>query len=221
MPFEADQPIAKQLFFELESRRILRDMGYEDWLEQVKTQPHYDEVTPPWAIAVSKFNVGTPRLKVDSPEEAEELTKFAIQLRFGDVHQTLEQYSDLRERRQDDKDFIRWMGKTIHLRDKPDQTPLSLKYYVLLFWINGFLWAIEPLDRADVLFHGFSVPIKRPTAEAIRKIVARMKLKGCEHFRRTYPQAPIKFVYNRAEQSFYFYFDFPSPGQESPLPRED
>ena len=219
MPFEAYKPIPILSFFMLEGRRCLCDSGYQGLFEITRHWPHFSQAVGTWETAVPGFNVGTPRLKVDSPEEAEELTKFSIQLRFEDVHQTLGQYDELIKRRKYDKDFIRWMGKTIHLRDKRNKSQLSLRYYVFLFWIHGFLWAIEPLSRADVIFHGFAAPIKRPSPEAIRKIVDRTKLKGCEHFRKTYPQAPIKFVYDKKEQSFYF--DFPLPGQEFPLPKEE
>jgi hypothetical protein len=219
MPFEADQPIPILSFFMLEGRRRLCDIGYQGLFEITRHWPYFSQALGSWETAVPGFNVGTPRFKTDSPEEAEELTKFAIQLRFENFYQTLKQYDDLVKRRQYDEDFTSWIGKTIHFRKKSDQSSLSLQYYVLLFWIYGFLWAIEPLSRADVIFHGFAAPIKRPSPEAIRKIVWRKKLQGCEHFRQTSPQAPIKFVYDKREQSFHF--DFPLPGQEFPLPKEN
>jgi hypothetical protein len=223
MPFEADKPIPKQLFFELEGRRHLRNIGYEGLFEQVKTWPHYDEVYQSWTTAVSKLNVGTPKLKGDFPEETEELEKFFIQLRVGDFVQTLKQYSSLIERREYDKDFRHWFGKIIQLRDNPSQAQLSLRYYILLFWRHGFLWTIDPLDRANVIFRAFAfaVPIKPVSSEAVRKAATRMGLKSCSNFHRFYPQAPIKLVLEGRKREESFYFDFPLPGQQFPLPKED
>jgi hypothetical protein len=172
-----------------------------------------------WAIAVRKRNVGTPKFKTDSSAETDELEKFSIQLRFDDFSQTLKQYSSLIERRKYDKDFVHWMGKIIQLRGKPDRTKLSLRYYLLLLWLHGFLWCINPLNRPEVIFLGFAIPIERVTPEAIRKTAARMGLKSCANFRQTYPQAPVKFIFSKTEQSFCF--DFPATGQKFPLPKED
>jgi hypothetical protein len=205
-----------QLHFEVEGWKVLRRSGYEFLLKYTTAHPHFAEVYESWCLAVPKADVFTPRLKTDSPQEAEQLVKFLLELRYEkDLADVLTRHSFLIERRKHDRGFIRRMNRYIQLRDTPEERKYSLKNTVLLLWIHGFLWCIDPLDRPNVISHGFNMRIY--TSEAVRKTAKRIGLNSYSDFPDAYPPAPIKFVRNRDGT---YEFDYAEPGQKFPLRRE-
>jgi hypothetical protein len=212
MPFQDEElPFSiKEHHFETIGMDLVREFGSEPEFEHSKKMAHFGEICYSWRIAVRRLNFGTPKnLKTESLAEEEELDLFYLALQHDNLAQVHAKYSALLDRRAraDDKDFFRWVDRTIARRGEPNPTkfPFFLKYCLLHYWLHGFLWMYDNPDRREILVHVFQIPvfeilINEPQLERnfldpamIKKTVQRLPLKSWSNFRKAYSQAPCKF----------------------------
>jgi hypothetical protein len=188
-------PSFKETYFDLRGQEFLFRSGYVEFFEDSKTLRHYGEVHQSWQTAIRNFNVGTPKnLKANSAAEREELEIFFIELRHGDPASVLSKYDSLIKNRSKDQDFLKALANTLKRRHIPNETELSLAYYILCAWLHGFLWGLGNEDRANVLHRAYGLTINSPTgdeATVVKRTIQRLKLKSWSDFRQSYVQSPF------------------------------
>jgi hypothetical protein len=181
-------PSPKESLFEVRDLNFLRSSTLKDFVEQTKTLSSYPEVRRSWNEAARAFNIGTPKLKADSLEEQEELELLFVKLRYEPMSSAFIAHRLLVDKWNSNPLFRAAVGEVIMHPLTPDQTEMSLEYYILCGWLTSCLWLLSNEDRAILL--GRIYGVTKVSAEGIRKAVKKLGLKDWSDFQAPGTRAP-------------------------------
>jgi hypothetical protein len=176
---------------------FLFQSGYIGFFLETKLLAHYPEILRSWQAAVSAYDIGTPKLKTNSPAERNQLESFFIELKHGEdpPNTVLHKYDSILQARASDPAFMEAVTKTIKARKEgrfvTDEK--GLVYPILRGWVYGFLWGLDNPDRATLLEHGYGVTIKSDDLVGLIKktVERRLKLTGWSDFPESYGRSPL------------------------------
>jgi hypothetical protein len=112
---------------------------------------------------------------------------------FGDYSTALENRSSLVKKYAANPVFQIAVGRTIERRSVSNDKRQTLPFYILAWWIHGFLWGLSNEDRVDVLRRDCGVAICSAVgeeSEVVRKTIARRTLKDWFDYRDAYSRPP-------------------------------
>jgi hypothetical protein len=178
----------KENLFELPAQNFLRSSTLKDFYEEIKTLPCYPEVRRAWQQAVRAFNIGTAEFKGDSLEEQEELELFFVKLYYEPMSTAVLDHDRLVDKYSSNPLFRAAVAESITRPLTPNQTEMSLKYYILCGWLHSFLWLLSNNDRALLLGHIYGVT--KVSAEGVRKAIKSLGLKDWTDFQPKGTPAP-------------------------------
>jgi hypothetical protein len=176
----------KESLFEAHDVNFLRESTLKDFYEQTKLLRGYPEVRRSWQQAVRVFNIGTPKLKADSVEEADELELFFLKLRHEPMSAAFTTHKPLADKWNANPLFRSAIGDII--THPPDQKKMPLEYYILCGWLTSCLWLLTNEDRARLLNKVYGVT--PAAADRIRKAIKQLGLKDWTDFQPKGTPAP-------------------------------